>query len=49
MTAGEVEDIETAANDEGYDVAVDEALYSSCTISISGMQAVIAQAAENAR
>jgi hypothetical protein len=49
MTADQVEGIETEVNDEGYNVAVDEALSASCTISISGMQAVIAQAAEYAR
>jgi hypothetical protein len=49
MTADQVEGIETEVNDEGYNVAVDDALSASCTISISGMQAVIAQAAEYAR
>ena len=48
-TAAEVAAIETTENDHGYSVAADETLYASCTIQITGMMAVIAQAAEYAR
>ena len=48
-TADEVLAIETKQNDEGYQVSTDETLLASCTISIQGMMAVIAQAANNAR
>ena len=48
-TGEEVAAIETVENDHGYSVAADEALYASCTIQITGMMAVIAQAAEYAR
>ena len=41
--------IETTENDHGYSVAADETLLASCTIQITGMMAVIAQAAEYAR
>ena len=48
-TAAEVAAIETTENDHGYSVAADETLLASCTIQITGMMAVIAQAAEYAR
>lgn len=48
-TAAEVLAIETVVNEEGHDVSVDETLLASCTMSIGGMKAVIAQAAEYAR
>jgi predicted small lipoprotein YifL len=48
-TAAEVAAIETTKNDHGYSVAADETLLASCTIQITGMMAVIAQAAEYAR
>ena len=48
-TATEVAAIETTENDHGYSVAADETLLASCTIQITGMMAVIAQAAEYAR
>ena len=48
-TAAEVLALETKTNDEGYQVSTDETLLASCTISIQGMMAVIAQAANYAR
>lgn len=48
-TAAEVRAIETVTNDEGHSVATDETLLASCTMSISGMMAVIAQSADYAR
>lgn len=48
-TADEVKAIETTENDHGYSVAVDETLYASCTMQITGMMDVIAQAASYAR
>lgn len=48
-TAAEVRGIETVVNDHGYSVPADETLYASCTMSITGMMAVIAQAADYAR
>ena len=48
-TAAEVAANETTENDHGYSVAADETLLASCTIQITGMMAVIAQAAEYAR
>ena len=48
-TADEVRAIETTENDHGYSVAADETLYASCTMQITGMMAVIAQAADYAR
>ncbi len=48
-TAAEIRGIETVVNEEGHNVSVDETLLASCTISISGMMAVIAQAADYAR
>ena len=48
-TAAEVLALDTKTNDEGYQVSTDETLLASCTISIDGMMAVIAQAAEYAR
>ena len=47
-TADEVLAIETTVNEEGHAVAVDENLFASCTMSIEGMGAVIAKAANNA-
>ena len=48
-SAAEVRAIETKTNDHGYLVAVDTALYTGCTMQITGMMAVIATAAEYAR
>ena len=48
-TASEVKAIETKTNDHGYAVPADETLYASCTMQITGMMAVIAQAADYAR
>ena len=48
-TADEVKGIETAVNDSGHNVTTDETLLASCTMDISGMIAVIAQAATYAR
>ena len=48
-TADEIANIETKVNEEGYNVAVDETLYASCTMQITGMMAVLAQAADYAR
>ena len=48
-TADEGRAIETKENDHGYSVAVDDTLYASCTMQITGMMDVIAQAADNAR
>lgn len=48
-TAAEVRGLETSVNEEGYAVTTDETLLASCTMSISGMMAVIAQAADYAR
>ena len=47
-TAAELEATETVINEEGHQVAVDEALYASCSISVGGMIAVVAKAANNA-
>ena len=48
-TADEVRAIETTQNDHGYSVPADETLYASCTMQITGMMAVLAQAADYAR
>lgn len=48
-TAAEVRAIETTENDHGYSVPADETLYASCTMQITGMMAVLAQAADYAR
>ncbi len=48
-TADEVRAIETTQNDHGYSVAADETLFASCTMQITGMMDVIAQAADYAR
>lgn len=48
-TAEEVRALETTENDHGYKVTTDETLYASCTMQVTGMQAVLAQAAETAR
>ena len=48
-TAAEVRAIETKENDHGYAVPVDETLYASCTMQITGMMEVIARAADYAR
>ncbi|MEI3062436.1 MAG: hypothetical protein V8S72_05625 [Oscillospiraceae bacterium] len=48
-TADEVRAIETTQNDDGYSVTADETLYASCTMQITGMMAVLAQAADYAR
>ena len=49
QTAEELLATETVENDEGYQVAVDEELFASVTISITDMVNVIAQAADYAR
>lgn len=48
-TSAEVRGLETTVNAEGNAVTVDATLLASCTMSISGMMAVIAQAADYAR
>ena len=48
-TAAEVRSIETVVNESGHNVTTDETLLASCTMDISGMIAVIAQAADYAR
>lgn len=48
-TADEVMGLETATNDEGYQVSTDETLLASCTMAINGMQTAIATAVNNAR
>lgn len=48
-TAAELRGTETTTNEEGYQVAVDEALHASVTISIEDMVEVIARAADYAR
>lgn len=48
-TANEVLSLETIVNEEGNQVTVDEDLFAVCTMSIGGMMAVIAQAANYAR
>lgn len=48
-TAAEVQGLETIVNEEGHQVTTDETLFASCTMSIGGMMAVIAQAANYAR
>ena len=48
-TAEEVRASETTVNDHGYTVSADETLYAACTMDITGMTAVIAQAADYAR
>ena len=48
-TAAEIEGLETVVNEEGHQVTTDETLFSSCTMSIGGMMAVIAKAATNAQ
>ena len=48
-TADEVKAIETKQNDHGYSVPADETLLASCTMQVTGMQAVLAQAAIYAR
>ena len=49
MTAAEIMALETQVNEEGHEVSVDDALLAQCTMSIGGMMAVIATAAEYAR
>lgn len=48
-TAADIRGLATTTNDHGYTVTVDETLYATCTMSISGMMAVIAQAVDYAR
>lgn len=48
-TAAELRAVETVTNEEGYQVFVDETLYASVSISVDGMIAVVAKAADNAR
>lgn len=48
-TAADIRGIETVVNDSGHNVTVDETLLATCTMDISGMMAVIAQAADYAR
>lgn len=48
LTADEVAGMETQESN-GHQVTVDETLFASCTMQITGMQAVIAQAANTAR
>lgn len=48
MTADEVSAMETTEHN-GHDVTVDETLFASCTMDITGMRATIAMAANNAR
>ena len=49
-TADEVKNMETAANSLGYQMTTDQALLEAgCTIQITGIKAVVAQAATNAR
>lgn len=48
-TSAEVRAIETVTNEEGHSVSTDETLLATCTMSISGMMAVVAQAADYAR
>ena len=48
MTADEVIAMETTEHN-GHDVTVDETLFASCTMDITGMRATIATAANNAR
>lgn len=47
-TAQQLRQMETQEQD-GHELAADESLYASCTIDISGMKAVVAQAADYAR
>ncbi len=44
MTADEVANIATTVNEEGYEVATDEAILSGCTISIAAFQEAIVKA-----
>ena len=49
-TADEVKNMETAANSIGYQMSTDQALLDAgCTIQITAIKAVVAQAATNAR
>ena len=48
-TSAEVTAIDTKKNDHGYDVTVDDTLYASCTMQITGMRDVLALAASYAR
>ena len=48
MTADEVSAMETTEHN-GHDVTVDETLFASCTMDITGMRATIATAVNNAR
>ena len=48
-TADEVRAIETTQHADGYSVTAAETLYASCTMQITGMMAVLAQAADYAR
>ena len=48
MASDEVAGLETKEHN-GHQVTVDETLFASCTMDITGMQAVIAQAANYAR
>ena len=50
MTAAEVEAMETQTMDNGYVISADEALLDAgCTISITGIKAVVAASAKNAK
>lgn len=50
MTASEVENIEIQIREsDGYEIAKDEKLLAGCTISITGLKAIVAKAAKNAR
>ena len=48
-TAAEISGLETEVNEEGNQVTTDADLFAQCTMSIGGMMAVIAQAANYAR
>ena len=48
-TSAEVRGLETVVNEEGNQVTTDETLFASCTMSIGGMMAVLAQAADYAK
>lgn len=50
MTASEVENIEIQVREsDGYEIAKDEKLLAGCTIGITGLKAIVAKAAKNAR
>lgn len=48
-TADEIANIETKVNEEGYNVAVDEELYASCSISLEAFQDAIVKACNDAK